>query len=179
MTRSERLFLKGIEHKDWYQVAHKAIATYCKANSIPINDFIDVLALTSPRVSVKRNMEVTKEIFKGNSIDYRPIKTLVPTVQRSIAVWVETKQINGKKTSEFANSLNLIKGSICLDVWMSRAYKVEQKKLFRKDIHSRIVKDIKRLSKKYNLETYQVQACIWSGMYQDFYKNGNVPEFEI
>jgi hypothetical protein len=149
-----------IHNKNWYLNSNNLIKSKFKNDYIL---FIKLLAVTSPRNTVKRNTFLALKTFDyiktNKTIDFsygianKQIKNNVNRV-------INGKYIKGKKINSFIDSLLLKDGSICIDVWMLKAFNIKRIIPTNKDIRI-ISKTVKTIAKKLNLKTYEVQACLW------------------
>ena len=152
--------LQYINNKDWYKNSNKLIKDKFKDDH---KLFIKLLGVTSPRNTVKQN---TKYAING----YICIKNSIPiTFKFGIANKQITNNVNkvinkevvgGQKVNSFIDSLLLIDGSICIDVWMLKVFNIKRKSPTAKDIRIIRAKIIK-ISNRLKLKTYEVQGCLW------------------
>lgn len=146
-------------NKDWYKKSGEVISSICDKYGWDKQFFIDILALTSPRVSVTRNMYIAKEFMVTKQIPTH----IIPSVQKSIQTYLDEGKINGPKTSEFARALKGEQDAIVLDVWMAKALQVPQE-IFSSVNHKQrkeSVKRIKKVSENLGWTLAETQAAIW------------------
>lgn len=124
--------------------------------------FIDILAITSPRTTVKRNtINAIKTINNLDDIDNISYGITNKQTKKNLKLYLNTGNFNGLKINQFADSLKLIDGSICIDVWMLKAFNIDRLSPTYNDVkHIRHI--IKHIANKLNMTTYEVQACLWS-----------------
>ncbi|GAG90573.1 unnamed protein product [marine sediment metagenome] len=152
--------IQYIDHKEWYKDSNIMIKQYYSKDH---NLFIDVLSLTSPRQTVKQN--VLNTIKTLDNIKYGRQNNIVygianKQIRKNLDRYMRTKQFNGVKVNSFSGSLKLKNGSCCIDVWMLKAFGVKRMSPTNKDIKD-INGQIKIISDKLGLKTYEVQACLW------------------
>lgn len=148
-----KLFTVGREFADFYPRAVESLSQFDNPGELA-----DIIAITSPRVHLRRNMRLASQVLRGE----KP-RDILPNVWRSLAHYWNTGEIRGKKTSAFASNLRGDFRPVTLDVWMARAYGIPQTKLFRKDNFARIVRSIGALSRLHRIPPASIQAGIWAG----------------
>lgn len=152
--------LKYIKNKDWYKKSHTIIKEYYPED---YNLFIDILAITSPLTHVKLNLLNT--IITVDDIKYKRQSNIVyglanKLIRNNLVKYDKTNKFSGIKINNFASSLRLIAGSICIDAWMLKAFNVKRQAPTKYDIKF-INRVVKMISDKLGLKTYEVQACLW------------------
>ena len=152
--------LKYIKEKDWYKNSNKLIKEFYPQDH---KLFIDILAITSPLTHVKLNLLNTVQTV--DSIKYKRVNNIVyglanKWIKHNLDKYSRTKRFSGIKINNFAKSLRLIDGSVCIDTWMLKAFNLKRDAPTKYDVKyiTRVVKDI---ADKLNLKTYEVQACLW------------------
>jgi len=153
--------LKYINNKDWYLKSNKLIKKYFPDN---YNMFIDILSITSPRTTVKNNcLNAIRTIDK--ILNHKPIDIIYgianKPIKRNLELYMKEKKFNGIKINQFASSLRLINGSICIDVWVLKAFNLKRLAPTKNDI-KHINHVVKLIAKRLKLKTYEVQASLWS-----------------
>lgn len=151
---------KYINNKNWYSKSNETIKEIFKDDS---DLFIDLLAITSIRNSVKSNtifaldcyyrIKHDKPLNRKYGIADKPIKINIKRV-------LNDKPIHGNKISKFAKCLKGDLDNIVIDVWMLKAFNINRMSPNKKDIKY-IEYIINRISKKLNIKNAQVQACLW------------------
>ena len=150
---------KYIHNKNWYKNSNKLIKSKY-GNDYKL--FIKLLAVISPRNSVKQNTLYAIKVFQYIK-DNKPIDFKVGLANKQISnninkVICNTKP-SGVKVNAFIDSLNLIDGSVCIDTWILKAFNIKRNNPTSKDI--RLITDrIKTLSSITGLKTYEIQACL-------------------
>jgi len=158
--------------RDWYANSRAAIdKLLTERYQYPVymqrKLFIDILAATSPRQSVKRNLKCTLDIYielimgDGN---YKKISCGIATkqihknIERAI---ISTKELHGQKVRAFAEALNGNKEAVVIDSWVLKAFGIPRQTPTPNDV-VHITTIIKKLSDKVGLAPCEVQACLWS-----------------
>lgn len=142
----------------WYNNSNSAINHYFKERA-PL--FIDILAITSPRTTVKRNVfNAIKTINDLNGIDNLTYGVTNKQTKLNLKRLLDHGAFNGAKVNSFSTSLNLIAGSVCVDVWILKAFNIKRRSPLKNDL-THITSIIKHIANKLNMNTYVVQACLW------------------
>jgi len=150
-----------INNKNWYKNSNKLIKKHFKKHNL----FIDILSITSPRTSVKRNC--TNAIKTYNQITNKQKLTAQygithKTTKRNIDLMLKTNKFSGYKINSFSNALKLKDtNNIVIDTWMLKAFNLKRKSPLKNDVEH-INTTVKTIAKKLNLKPYEVQACIWA-----------------
>jgi len=74
--------------------------------------------------------------------------------------YMRTKQFSGVKINNFAGSLKLKDGSVCIDTWVLKAFNLKRRSPTKHDIRF-ITRIVKIIADKLDMKTYEVQACLW------------------
>lgn len=162
--------LSGQEYRDWYRWAKSDIAYACAVMGTCPRKFSDLLAVTSPRVSVSRNIRYAIMLTERPSD--KP-HDMMRTVWSSVQHYYRTGEIRGPKTGPFARALRGDLSAVPLDVWMARALNVSHKKLATKQIREPAVKRIRAVARILGWKPAEVQAAIWASAVRDI-GNGKV-----
>lgn len=154
-----RLARDGSDYRNWYTEAHNAIAEVCNSNNWSVSKFIDVLALTSPRVSVKRNVSIAIRYMNDGVLG----EDVMRNIRASLEHYENTGEIRGPKTSAFSKALTGNQESIVLDTWMAKALGVDQKKFDSKKFRSSAERRIRYAAHVLGWTPAETQAAIWAG----------------
>ena len=152
--------LKYIDNKDWYLNSNKLIKDFYPKD---YNLFIDILSITSPLTNVKLNL--TNTIKTVDNIKYKRTNTIIyglanKSIRTNLDKYNKIKKFSGVKINNFANSLHLKDGSVCIDTWVLKAFNLKRRAPTKYDIKY-ITRIIKNISDKLDMKTYEVQACLW------------------
>lgn len=148
----------GRWNKDWYVQAHRTVLAIGKQFGKQPKYVADVLAVTSPRVSVTRNIRVTRHYFQAGVV---PPDVIYGT-RAALSHYEKTGEIRGPKTSRFAKCLMLEQEPVVLDVWMSKVLKVPQSWFGTKGGYARGEEQIRRAASLSGMTPAQCQAAIWA-----------------
>ena len=121
-----RLCLQGIRGKNWYRSAGDQIEAFADRRGYDKETVCAILAITSPRVAVTRNIRIAMKYLAGRD-DWND--GVMSTICRGVAKYEAGEGINGPKTSAFCDNLMGRMDSICLDSWMAKAFGVDTNKV--------------------------------------------------
>jgi hypothetical protein len=160
----EAYALAGEHRRDWYAVANQEIHSWIGNDwcSKPFEFVVDILALTSPRVNVSRNVRITHHFLRFGTLPH----DVVTSVRTSVDHYLATGEIRGPKTSAFARAIKGDAKAIVLDTWMARAFNVPNKAWGVKGTREKAEKRILKLSRSLGWSPSEVQACIWAAAYE-------------
>jgi hypothetical protein len=139
----------------------------------------DLVAITSPRCSVKRNLRLAWGEFTGAS---RPAD-MIRSTRAALDHYYATGKIRGPKTSRFARVLLGDDDCVVVDSWMARALNVpdrQARNLSTQRLAERVAWAVRtRLSRATGIRwtLAETQAAIWTGCIRTFYKDGKIPLF--
>jgi len=129
--------------------------------------FVDILASTSPRISVKKNWRMSVEIMQAYlNRDAKPEKladvlgSLMPAHLDNVLRSFQRKPIHGPKVSRFAANLKGNLDVVTIDVWICRAYGIKHKALT-PSIYARLERKIRQDARRCNATPAGYQAVIW------------------
>jgi cobalamin biosynthesis protein CbiD len=116
-----------------------------------------LLALFSPRVSVKRSVNFTKHYISTG--EYR--HDVVRSVRAAVDHWSKTGEIRGPKTSAFRNAMLGDLNAVVLDVWMAKFFKVDQKVFGTKSGYRLFSERLCRIADALGVSPRDAQATVW------------------
>ena len=116
-----------IKNKDWYKNSNAII----KESYNQPNLFIDILAITSPRTTVKRNTINTIKTY-NQIINNKPLTVSYgithKTTKKNIDLMLTDNMFSGQKINAFSNALKLKdKDNVVIDIWMLKAFNLKRK----------------------------------------------------
>lgn len=151
---------------NWYQDANKLIRQlYGKHWKL----FCDILAATSPRKQVKANWRIADVIVRayidrannpGKFGDLLGGNRILPAHRNNIVRALAGRKINGQKVWRFAENLKGDLNVVTIDVWLCRAYGIDDK-LLTSSLYKRLEKRIQRDAKRCKVTPAGYQAVIW------------------
>ena len=172
VDKLEELALEGQHGKHWCEQCDHALRTMCRREGWPVVHTAAVLGITSPIIQVSRNALYTKaymrEWVKDPDVNtHNRISGLLPMVRSGLVHYERTGEIRGPKTSAFAGACMGDLSQVVLDVWMARALKLVDQKLFeRKQVRHKATMRINKVADRLGWEPAQVQAAIWTAVYE-------------
>lgn len=152
----------GIHFADWYSRALREIRIVCDIENWELSKFVDVLAITSPRVAVRRNVRITLQYMNSGAL----FPSTMGNIRASLDYWLAENEIRGPKTEAFRRAILGDTQAIVLDVWMAKALHLPQKLFSTKQWQLRSAKRIQASAKLLKLSPRDAQAAIWAGQYQ-------------
>ena len=150
----------GIDGYNWYSEAAAQIEFVCRVEEWDADDFAGVLATTSPRVSVIRNIRLALHIMKHGDLRVMPMRGIRSSVQR----FLDGDGITGPKTLPFYHNLCGRLDFVTLDTWMADAFCIDQKDFSRKATHSVACDRIAAVGRIIGIKPAEAQAAIWKGI---------------
>lgn len=197
--RCRRYALIGHAYYRWYRVARAVIGrladyqTECDrvhtAISTPkayYRTLCDLVAITSPRCSVKRNLRHAWREFIGQPRG----SDMIRSTRAALDHYYKTGEIRGPKTSRFAQVLRGSDNVVVVDTWMARALSVPDMQARNRStqiLAERVVSNVRRrvnwgglqpiVERARLLTMAETQATIWAGIIRTHYKNGKIPTY--
>jgi len=155
-----RLARQGWDHRDWYTRAEGSLMDLSDFLDIDFDELVDVLSITSPRVSVARNVRVTIDYFKTGTLS----SGLIKSTHAALKHYRRTGEIRGPKTSKFAAALKGDTTAIVLDTWMAKALGIPQSSFSNKRVRSSVERRIRYGAYILGITPAEFQAAVWSGI---------------
>jgi len=144
----------------WYHRAHERLVREFGEDA---DLFADVLAATSPRVSVKKNWRAACRLYEKWRADgvvalwLAPMKTHHPNVIRAF----NREPLSGPKVQRFAANLKGDFNVVTIDVWMCKYFDVEHQRLS-KSLYRELERKVKDCARKHGCEPCEYQAAAWT-----------------
>lgn len=171
----KRLAENGLYWATWYDTAIADIDYICTQEQWEPQHFVSVLAILSPRVSVRRNCRAAF-VYCGQEQAF--FANTLPNVRQSLETYLASGVVGGHKVPYFRNALLGDTESVTLDSWMAYALlacEAPHIKYFRrKATFYAAVKLVTRVGELLSLSPRDAQAAIWCGM---FLESGQIPQF--
>lgn len=180
----------GKAYRRWYRVSRavidRLVAYRCSQYPIPptpddgshercYQTLCDLVAITSPRCSVVRNLRLAWGEFNGSE---RPAD-MIRSTRAALDHYYATGEIRGAKTSRFAKVLRGDDSIVVIDTWMARGLGVEDRKARNKSTQHLGERVIGRVAKWYGWANAEAQAAIWAGIIRTHYDTGKVPTMKV
>jgi len=150
----------GIDGYNWYSEAAAQIRFVCRIEEWDPDDFAGVLATTSPRVSVVRNIRLALHILHHGDLRVHPMRG----IRKSVMDFRSGAGIVGRKTRPFYHNLCGRLDHVTLDTWMATALCIGQKEFKRKATHREACERIAEVGRVIGIKPAEAQAAIWKGI---------------
>ena len=196
-NRCERYARIGHAYRRWYAVSRAVIRRLVdyhtnRPTDDPLAAFgkrhdsvtayqtlCDLVALTSPRCSVSRNLKFAWGEFTGED---RP-RDMIRSTRVALDHYYKTGIIRGPKTSRFAQVLRGDDSIVVVDTWMARALSVPDNRARNKSTQELTERVVGVVARRISLAGIrfatwpmaETQAAIWAGMIRTHYDKGKVP----
>lgn len=162
-----RYAVAGAHGRAWYDETREAITDLAYILDVQPQYLADVLAITSPRVHVRRNIRIAVRYIRTGDLD-----GVLPGVRAALAHYEATGEIRGPKTSAFAAALMGDPDAIVLDVWMARALGVDQARFGSVKVRREAERRVRKVARALGWAPAQVQAAIWTHWVETHRTNG-------
>jgi len=153
-----KLASNNAEHKDWYARAHNSVMGLANELSIEPKRVADVVAITSPRVHVKKNWAMARHYLEHGEA----LSMTMRNIRISLSHYEKTGQILGPKTSAFAKALMLDPSAIVLDVWMARLFGVGEMEVRYKRVRVPLLRRVRAVAGHLGWTPAETQAALWA-----------------
>jgi hypothetical protein len=165
---------EGWMNRLWYHQSHQTVRQISREFFVEPQRVADVLAVSSPRVTVTRNVRATRFYFEHGHLPH----DLVIGVHLAMLHYEQTGEIRGPKTGAFAKCLMLNEDEVVIDVWMCRAIGIPHSAAGTKRGYGMAVRRIRKVADQIGIEPARCQAAIWAGIYGRSFKNPTIPTYK-
>lgn len=150
----------GMAYADWYDDAREFILTECERHGWDHDDFINVMAVLSPRISVKRNWDLTVQLFETGRLG----RGVIRSTRVALKHYQKTGEIRGPKTSAFARALHGDTTALVLDTWMAKALCIPHAQVTGKANMKWAKVLMQDVAERQGLTVRSAQAAVWAGI---------------
>ena len=196
-------FNAGLEGANWYNDIYGVLVGYFgEENAIT---FAKLLAATSPRQDVVRNMKLAIAAFGKYILELKQqigqkaedptfqqglkarlgtafMRTLVPNIMRAMGVGeAELKaELSGSKVNNFSKALAGDPNAVTMDIWMARAMGLTSPAPFDNaedyEVFANAVRD---LAREAGVQPRQYQAAVWAGVRKEWGESRSGASFDV
>ena len=149
----------GIDAAQWYRHGTAQIEFVAHANGWDPDYFAGIIAATSPRCSVVRNIRLALHYCHHQDIRVIPMRG----VRSAVRHFEKTGRLRGPKTSAFFANLRGHVEPVTLDVWMAYAFRIPQTAFSRVATRERAAQRVAAAGRVLGLRPCESQAAIWPG----------------
>ena len=119
--------------------------------------FENVIAITSPRVQVARNITLAVWYCK-----FGTLPGAIRSTRLAMAHYEATGAIRGPKTGPFARAVLGDEDAVVLDTWMAKVFEVPHKAFDKKSVRATCADTIRQAAKVLGWTPAQTQAAVWT-----------------
>lgn len=138
----------------WYPESMANIRAWAQVEGYCPERAVSVLALTSPRVHVKRNGALTRQYLETGST-----AGMLPSTIRALEHWEATREIRGPKTRAFRDALLGDTSAVVVDTWILKAFKLRPGQVPYREVARRL----RGLATRAGMHARDYQAAMWIG----------------
>lgn len=158
-AKLRKLALAGADARPWYDWALAEIQAAAPILGVTETRLADLLALFSPRTSVKKSVRLTVHYIRTGG----HVHDVLPMVRVGVAYYEATREIRGCKTAPFAKALMGDKSAVVLDTWMAVAFGVDPNWIKdRPKLRRRMAATLQRVADSLGWPVAETQAAIWA-----------------
>lgn len=154
-----QLARNGEHGRAWYDRAKASVESYASARGHDPDRVADILAITSPRVHVKRNIGITRMYMAQ-----QPLKGVMRGIKAALIHYEETGEIRGPKTGAFARAIKGDSSAVVIDVWMIRAFGGDASKGINLGTYRSYANRVRSIAGRLGWSNAHTQAAIWTGV---------------
>jgi len=151
-------------YKDWYARANRVLIELYGGDS---DLFAALLAATSPRMSVKRNWRLAKQVYhswkNGGPIN---LNGTLPAHHGNIERAFVSETLSGPKVESFRKNLLGDYNAVTIDVWMKRWLGIDKRLTLRR--YEIAAGAIREQALDYRLKPAEFQAVAWCVIRRDY-----------
>ena len=160
---------EGADGASWYADATASIERYAAEHGHSVATVADVLALTSPRQTVTRNVQLAHAYLSTGST-----AGTLPSVAAALAHWESTGIIRGGKTGPFSLALQGDSNAVVVDVWMFRAFGLDWPSMTPKR-YREAARRVRGIATRAGMTPRDCQAAVWVATRRRYGYTTNAP----
>jgi len=164
----------GRDQRTWYHGARSVLRGIAELEGWDYGTFADIVAITSPRCSVSRNLKVAVAAMVGEVPG-----DVIRSTRAALAHYRATGIIRGPKTRRFSDVLRGDDGVVVIDTWMARGLGVADNKARNKTTQILGERIIGHVARAEGWTLADTQAAVWAGIILTHYKAGKVPGYNV
>lgn len=149
----------AVHGQHWYRREGRALKTFAWQEGINPNRFIDLIALFSPRIQLKRDLRNTLFYVRTGGFAHDVMRNVKIAVQH----YEKTAEIRGLKCGAFARALKGDNEAVVLDTHMAGILGLDQKIFGTKSGYGYGVQRIMKYARRCGLAPAETQAALWCG----------------
>lgn len=149
--------LDGAHGRRWYADSVDDVHAAAASMGVAPDRFAAVLAVLSPRVSVRRNVQHTVRYLRTGTLG----ADVLPSNLVALATYERTGRINGPKTGAFARAVLGDPDALVLDTWIAKALGVPQEKLPNAPIRREAARRFRAVASRTGWTVAETQAAVW------------------
>lgn len=150
---------QGQDGRDWYARAHQSILQVAERLRTAPRHVASVLAVTSPRVAISRNMRVALALLQG-----REPPGLMKSHRSALVRLAFTGEISGPKTAAFRDALLADPTAVVVDVWVARALELPDGVSLKGAAYRKQADRIRQAAAELEWAPAETQAAVWTGV---------------
>lgn len=153
----------GARGRGWYRDARAAIEDFARDVGASPDDVADVLAITSPRVHVSRNVRITRTYFTTGELP-----GTMGSIREAVARWERGEGIRATspKVANFAAALKGDPDAVVVDVWVCRSFMLDRHPTIRE--YKRVAGYVRSIATRLGWPPAETQAAIWTGVRSEY-----------
>lgn len=156
VLRPIELARQGERGRTWYDEATISVKAYADRKGFTHKRVADILAILSPRVSVKHSITLTMRYLEEGTTQGMMLGRI-----RALQKYERTGEFFGPKVTAFSKALQGDTTVVVVDTWMLKAFgdvKPTPK------VHKSITKSVRMIATKLQWQPAETQAAIWVSM---------------
>lgn len=161
---------QGEDGRHWYYHAREQVEALAAMVGCGRQEAARVVAQTSPRTSVKKNIRLAKKWLESGDES-----GMLPSVRASLK-----NNTFGPKTRAFYEALVGDDDAVVVDVWVARAFCVDERKVGSLYVLQPIQKQVRKVAARLGWKPAEAQAAIWTASVRAAGRNpGSFPNVNL